>query len=850
MKKIVSLVLVLSMVLSMFTFVSASSLKDITGSKYEAAVDALMELGVVNGYPDGTYLPNNVVTRAELAKLLVTAYGLEQAAEVAKGATAFNDVAADHWASGYINVSSDYKFVNGYPDGSFRPDATVTYAEAITMALRVLGYANEIDSKGTWPTNYIAKAQDLKLMKDITYSSYNDGAQRGNVALLVWNMLRTRMWEITSESEGDGLVSAPRNQMINVKFSDYEYYDTDLEMVVTDIDVEGGKVEVTLDSDKDNALTGSFELAEGTEFLNLFGRTVSVLYNEKEDEIVMITPSSEDKVVEDILFVLDEDDDGEYNFDDAETFRWGTAEVAEGTHAVAVVGSKKVVDYATLYAVKAGVVDTVKTKSDKTTIKFTYGDLATLTDMDEDVIFLLDGEWKDATEVKEGDVITELVTGELYAITRDTVKGSFDEVKEEEDINDGFEYSIVVAGKKYKFIPVNEVVEVDEDGEDLDPVSLGEIINAKKDDKAYKFYDEDATLYFNCVGQVIRIEFPEVEDIESVGHFYVLTNKIPTWEVSDKSGVTTYVELDGESYEIKATATEVDDLTQNDAGSVVYVKFDNKERVKELYLVPTDAVEDEYTFIVADEEDDVLDDKNYIGEVKVSSSTIVYTITPVEDEDNDEITDHYEVKTSKGTDALKGVKYAVVAVDADDSFDRAAYVFVWDDAVSDEQYGIVSKVTYSKGVYKLTIDGKVYELDEDQEAPNAGDLVAFVEKADGTVKLNDATKADDLIADAKRVEKVDSELFTMDDDSQFDLDAFEDDIDSDCTILFIEASEETKTSSDNDYRFDSVEVLEDVSDIKVKANDRIVITPADADYEGIAFFMVIRGVDKDYEAGI
>ena len=90
MKRILSLVLVLSMVLSMFTFASASSLTDVTGTKYEPAIEALMALGVVSGYPDHTYLPGNVVTRAELAKLLVTAYGLSQAAEVASGTTSIS----------------------------------------------------------------------------------------------------------------------------------------------------------------------------------------------------------------------------------------------------------------------------------------------------------------------------------------------------------------------------------------------------------------------------------------------------------------------------------------------------------------------------------------------------------------------------------------------------------------------------------------------------------------------------------------------------------------------------------------------------------------------------------------
>ena len=168
MKRVLSLVLALSMVMSMFTFSFAGTgLKDVAGTEYESAVEALVELGVVNGYDDGTFLPENVVSRAEMAKLLVVAAGLAPAAELAEGTTKFSDVAADHWATGYINVAAEYGYIMGDPDGSFRPDDTVSYAEAITMSLRVLGYKTVVESKGTWPTNYIAKAEDLELLEDI-----------------------------------------------------------------------------------------------------------------------------------------------------------------------------------------------------------------------------------------------------------------------------------------------------------------------------------------------------------------------------------------------------------------------------------------------------------------------------------------------------------------------------------------------------------------------------------------------------------------------------------------------------------------------------------------------------------
>jgi len=150
----------------MFSFsFASSSLKDIEGTEYEAAVEALVKLGVVSGYENNTYQPERVVSRAEMAKLLVVAAGLEPAAEVATGATRFSDVPGSHWASGYINVAAEYGYIVGYPDGTFHPDTQVKYSEAVTMALRVLGYRTVVEAKGTWPTNYIAKAQDLNVRR-------------------------------------------------------------------------------------------------------------------------------------------------------------------------------------------------------------------------------------------------------------------------------------------------------------------------------------------------------------------------------------------------------------------------------------------------------------------------------------------------------------------------------------------------------------------------------------------------------------------------------------------------------------------------------------------------------------
>jgi len=198
MKKVLSLVLVIAMVLSSFSFaLAAPKFEDVKGD-YEEAVNTLVALGVITGYEDGTYRPEKIVTRAEMAKLIVEILGYGDL--VAGSKSNFADTQG-HWADAWIALAAGRGLVVGTGDGKFTPDRQVSYDEAITMVVRALGYTdNSNELKGmTWPTNFKVKAAELKLLNKV--KTVAGGADRGGVAQLLFNALDATLVTVTTDGD-------------------------------------------------------------------------------------------------------------------------------------------------------------------------------------------------------------------------------------------------------------------------------------------------------------------------------------------------------------------------------------------------------------------------------------------------------------------------------------------------------------------------------------------------------------------------------------------------------------------------------------------------------------------------
>lgn len=192
MKKVLSLVLAIAMVLSSMSFAFAATFEDVEDKAVAKAVDALSSLGVVNGYEDGTYKPENSVTRAEMVKLLVVALGHGDLAKDSK--SAFSD-AQGKWYDGYAAVAQALGITNGTGAGKFTGEAKIKYTEVITMIMRALGYNDRAVNSNRQnvynATAYKTTAARLNILKGVTFSV--DTANRGDVALMLYNALEVQV---------------------------------------------------------------------------------------------------------------------------------------------------------------------------------------------------------------------------------------------------------------------------------------------------------------------------------------------------------------------------------------------------------------------------------------------------------------------------------------------------------------------------------------------------------------------------------------------------------------------------------------------------------------------------------
>ena len=183
------------------------------GDWFNNAVSTLSKAGIIAGYEDGSFRPNGYITRAEFATIAARFFDVTY-----NGKDLFPDISG-HWAKDYINQAANKGFVNGYEDGTFKPDRNITRAEAVTLVNRTLDRhpdkSHFTKDMLVWPDNmdqtkwYYADMQEATNSHTYQMKENSDKTKYENwtktLPIRNWEALE-KAWSNANSSQGNGNV--------------------------------------------------------------------------------------------------------------------------------------------------------------------------------------------------------------------------------------------------------------------------------------------------------------------------------------------------------------------------------------------------------------------------------------------------------------------------------------------------------------------------------------------------------------------------------------------------------------------------------------------------------------------
>ena len=303
-KKVLALVLAFACAFTMFAGAAFTDAADIEQTE---AVEMLSALGVINGYTDGSFKPNDTISRAEAAKMIYTIWnGGNDNASAFEGKSVFTDVYSGHWAEGYINFCYTNGIINGKGNSKFAPDDKVTGTELAKMLLICMGY--QADKSGLTGTGYTQRTNALAtqngLYVDVT-SSVTAAMPRQYAAQIMYNALkadtvkwstdigdyqkvRVTGWEWRTDKNGNQvLVPVETNETMGSKCMSLT---TAKGLMLKKVEKEAGRDTYSLNN-------GDYTRV-AVDYSDLIGQRVNVLYKQNEtDKVYGVYAHEDSKVV-------------------------------------------------------------------------------------------------------------------------------------------------------------------------------------------------------------------------------------------------------------------------------------------------------------------------------------------------------------------------------------------------------------------------------------------------------------------------------------------------------------------------------------------------------------------------
>lgn len=773
MKKLLTALLVVAMMLSLCTAAFAFSDTADLDKAAQGSIAKLNGLNIINGYPDGTFKPGNNITRAEFAKIACIAGGMGKSAEILQSSPSmYSDVAAGQWYTGYINLCSSQGWVKGYPDGTFRPNAQITYAEVITVLVRLLGYNDNLP--GPWPVDYIAKAGALDITENISFDS-NAPATRGDVAVMADATLDCDVVKWDNDKED---FENQKYTLLEDKFEAAVHEDYYIQDAKYDDGVWSIKIESTSDEDEDldkydtNAagdpthngtwvdLDENVIVSDGSLPTGLGGKLVDILFNGDDEEVLYIEVTSTMVTVDGADWEYSaskkeyEIDGKKYDIADWTTGTLLTTFAKDGFYRAWINEDGEVYRTAARPTTTPAIVDEYKESTEKLTFKHRgdyYTGSSSIDFTDEDVLVEKDGKFVELSDLVENDVVY-IDTGSygfdyyLSVSGQITKSGKFQSYKA---ATAPALDQIRIDGTWYDVAPNNKLSR--NDGEDFDENVDGNGL----DDT----YGKEIKYFLNRANQVAFV----VSDVDGSGDdsntiYGVVTdivdvrnvgNKITKIEVMKQDGTTASYNIDTTEVELKffgtygaaANELDVDDFIKfsvnddNEIDSLTILAYWDSAAslVKDPVLVAAladyvDADNSDYHGTITDGDTDN-DRIQFAGNwYKITDETVVFNgyLDEALGSDDD------EADIEKNADFVDWAESLTVPVTAYVQYSGGdvKYIFLHDMvSASDADYAVVLDNYIYDGDKWVDVDinGEVksYELKSGATAPDEGTLYEY-----------------------------------------------------------------------------------------------------------------------------
>lgn len=224
-----------------FSIAQAAAFSDVPAeNKYYGAISEISELGIVTGYEDGTFKPDEYITKAELSAMIarMTPYDAFDSTQYPQ---LFTDVTPEHWAYSYINKAAycgvfstfentEYSdtylgttavTVPNIESDIFSPESYVTYAEAVKAVTTLLGYNGIAERNGGSPEGYLFAAKVFGFTDSVSGYTADEYITRADLSLIASNALDIH-WCIEGSPETENMLS--KDNIPYIKYDGYIIY--------------------------------------------------------------------------------------------------------------------------------------------------------------------------------------------------------------------------------------------------------------------------------------------------------------------------------------------------------------------------------------------------------------------------------------------------------------------------------------------------------------------------------------------------------------------------------------------------------------------------------------------------